>query len=172
MKYLLLVIVTLLTSNSGYSEDIKGENATSLQFFEIGPLPAHWKIGYSAENKEQTVHEYITNGESVHKWTQLITEQCLKNIPAELLPKYVAMVKDQPEKTSKGFVWKILKKSENSITYEWTHQGSGKFPPTYEITKLVVSKGNLFRIAYDKYTKTPDKDTHHWKALILKSKFK
>ena len=128
MKYLLLLLVALFTLESGYSEDLKKETAPSFEILRDWPITGHWKVGYSAENKEQAVHEYVTHGESVKKWTQLITEQYQKDIPAKLLPKYVDIIKGQLEKTSKGFVWKVLEKSENSITYEWSNQGSDKFP--------------------------------------------
>jgi hypothetical protein len=172
MKYSILIFITFFTVNTAFSQLINKAENNELKFFQVGNLPVNWKLEYSAENQQQIVCEYTSNGESIQKWSQLITEQFHKKVRKEILLKYVSSIKEQLEKSSKGLTWKIISKSEGSIIYEWSHQGSGTFPPTYEITKLITHNGGLYRLAYDKYTKAPDVDTKYWKDIILKSKLK
>ena len=123
-------------------------------------------------NLQKQRDSIVSNGESIKKWSQLITEQYHPNIRAELRLKYVEIIKNNLEKNSKNLKWKVLNKTEYSITYEWSHQGSNHFPPTYEVAKLISHKNALFRIAYDKYTDSEDQETKKWKEIILNSQLK
>jgi hypothetical protein len=57
--------------------------------------------------------------------------------------------------------------------YEWSHKGNGIYPPTYEVAKIIVANGELYRLSYDKYTeKLDDDDVVKLKEYIKNLKIK
>lgn len=50
-----------------------------------------WKLGFKDENTRSKIMEFVTNDESVDRWTELVTVQLFKNVfPHEVTPIFFA----------------------------------------------------------------------------------
>ncbi len=169
----ILIISIFISSLVGCAPYLNHDNnVVSLKYFQTTLSKEKWKWGYGGKNQQQEINEYVPLNESVEKWTELVTEQYIFQFDKKLLSKYVAIIKEQLRANSKDFQWRIIEENDDSIVYEWSHQGSGIYPPTYEVAKLFAVNGGLYRIAYDKYTKEMDDDAKKWRTSIKNAKIK
>ena len=170
MKNLALLLIIMSIVGCSSKQPV---SQLKLKYFHITAPQNDWESGYSAEDDLQAAEEYVIKGENVYNWSKLVTEQHAKVFQKELLFKYVQITEAKLRENSKGFYWNVLEKKENSVVYEWAHNGSGTFPPTYEICKLVAENNALYRLSFDKYTTNRnDLEVLKWKSYILNSTLK
>lgn len=93
--------------------------AALLSAASTGATPAEWLskpevtgfiIGYEAMNAEQSIVERVPNGETVHNWTTMITDQRLGGLARRVSPRQFAelMASGMAENCPGGKVTKIV----------------------------------------------------------------
>jgi hypothetical protein len=173
MKLKISIISIVFSVIAGCASYSSSENDfVHLKYFNTSLPKAKWEWGYGGENKQQGMNEYVHLGETVQNWKELVTEQYVFMFDENLLSKYVSIIESQLRNGSKDFKWTVIEKNDSSIVYEWSHKGSGVYPPTYEVAKLIVANGGLYRLAYDKYTEEIDGDILEWEKIIKNAKIK
>lgn len=81
-----------------------------------------WKLGYNAENDNLAMAEYVTNGENVNNWNQLVTFQKFKHdfdkgiTPTDIINKEIAQLN-----TMKNYkaIFNTTKLNDNEAIFEF-----------------------------------------------------
>lgn len=116
-KYIFLAGISLFIFGYISQSDIQNsqDNSLKLKYFQSSLSKPTWKLGYGGEDNQQGINEYVPEGETVEKWTKLITEQHVFKFDVKLLSKYASIIEEQLRNSSKDFKWTVIEKTENSI---------------------------------------------------------
>lgn len=134
-----------------------------------------WKIGYEAAAGGAAIVEFVSNGETVEDWSQLLTVQYFSNQALGNTPispqDFAEEIRLISEQKFENIEWNVIKKSPNDIVYEWIlPKGFEENPPQDEIVKILKTSSGLFRIAYTKKVAslTPEERTR-WTEFITQA---
>jgi hypothetical protein len=143
-----------------------------LRFYNATFPNSNWKLGFTDRYEAHSLYEYVLLSETVENWSQLVTEQSIP-LDENRLDEFISITEESFRKQCTEFEWEVLSKTKNSVVYTWTHNGCDGYPPTVEITKVVVLRGMLYRLAYDKYTTNKtDPDVLLWKNIVSNANLK
>jgi len=128
-----------------------------------------WKIGRQSGDASQRVAQFVTRGEKIDNWTELVTMQTLKKEAAgsEPLETFFKKVSERMTRDCPGSDWNVVARGEGSILYEWKAQNCKGVPEQHEIGRFLDGKYNRFRISYVKKVKTlPPEERDKWMKVI------
>lgn len=111
-----------------------------------------WFLGYSAENGQRFIREYVSSGETVQNWTELVTHQGT-SLPAsrEKLSQIANLTRQVLNNNCKSFRWTTNKSSPNEILYSWSHRGCAGYPAQEERSVIRYTIDGFCRWAYTTY---------------------
>ena len=126
--------------------------------FHLGD--AEQKPDYLEELKDYSIYEWVTKGESIDNWIELVTIENFTLTP--YLPKapedMMNVTKAKIKKRCPNVKWNIIKNQNKSILYEWRIQGCPSEPDQNEIGRFVDGNWNRWRIAFAAKGKELSKD--------------
>ncbi len=124
-----------------------------------------WKLGHQAANAEETIREYVLQGETVEAWSELVTSHSLARV---VEPKAVVeTMKALQSKDCPSFRSAILEESAASVLYEWQHKGCRGFPSQHEIRRIArSSRGTLFLAYVAKTEQLSAEQRRSWISIL------
>lgn len=142
MKRRLAAAAALLTLNA-----IAGVSSAA---DSISVLGRRWEVGYTAQNAQQQLTEYVLPGEKVEAWSALVTRQILLDPEGRIeLKRLVGLIHDAIDPGGcKNFQWKVVKESKSKTIYTWSHEGCPNNGPEAERTVIVRASRGWCRWAY------------------------
>jgi hypothetical protein len=141
-----------------------------------------WILGNSSAVKEQSIREYILEGEVIDNWSELVSSH------------YVAVSSSSPafqEIVSQGGSIKyfynryanyitehcesphinVVEEQENGIIFEWRHQGCSGYPPQHEIRRMQEAEGGVLSLNFVKKTERLENvQRQQWIELLRNAK--
>lgn len=138
----------------------------------------NWSLASKQSLKNQSVTEYVPNGESVNNWQRIITVnynsyQALN--PALPLSQIVNVTIKSLKDICPNLKSQILTQTSDSITYQWqiTGCGTGIRADQLEVARLVRGKTGFFTIHYAiKSTDVPEPTRQEMLNVVTKSEVK
>jgi hypothetical protein len=126
-----------------------------------------WKIGYQASNVQQSIIEYVLEGEVVENWSELATVQTMFNLPKASPNEFMEDLKVAMKARCPDVVWNVLNKSDNDILYEWIITTCSATYSQHEIARIITGEHNLYIIHYvTKTTPTSPEVRQKWIDLL------
>lgn len=145
--------------------------SSEMDYLSVPPLGAGWKLAREREQGGvQRFREFVREGETVDKWSELITwHSARKRDPAPLpLDTMVASGIEFIQEICPGLVWSVIRRQEGSVLYEWrvsnceptegAHQklakGQGGFraDPTIALESLIADQHAIALYMEGKWT--------------------
>lgn len=127
-----------------------------------------WKLDYSAEAPHHVLHEYVTGGENVDNWTELLTLEYMPATPItpkEFVERYIEMLKSKVPSTV-AVNYKILRADEGAALFEWWIKKPAALAQ-HEYYKLVKYPKYTRILRYTtKHLATVDKNKVFWIGYI------
>jgi len=140
----------------------RGSHPESLYF----PIPDGWTPAHSAENANQRIVELVRDGETIDRWSQLMTIQSLrKDAIGQPIESFLAGLRQEMSKRCAGLAWNVIAAKEASVLYEWSIRDCAPDPDQHEIARVMYGKNSVFRLAFT--IKTPALPAEKRDALIL-----
>lgn len=105
-----------------------------------------WQLGYQAATDSQAIREYVLPGQTVHNWTELVTSQYFAR---DVSPK--ALFEQFTLQVSRGcpsLRTSIIEESNDTIIFEWQHDGCQGRPPQHEIRRSSSSHTGVLGLAF------------------------
>ena len=125
---------------------------------EVVVLNKTWQIGYTAENAQQQLSEYVIAGESVENWSELVTRQIFIDPTSRIsLNKLINLIRNGFGRDCNDFNWTVVKSTEYEVLYTWSHNGCSNFAAQAERALITRVPKGLCRWAYA--TKKPPLNT-------------
>ncbi len=104
-----------------------------------------WESPIKQINQEQSVIEYTPKGESIDKWSAILTSYIVySNIEIERLFNFVLV---ELKKECPSFKYSTIEKSSNHILMDWSHKGCRGNKPQHELRKFVNTNGFVYSLS-------------------------
>lgn len=108
-----------------------------------------WEVGYSASNTEQSIEEYVIQGETIDNWSELYTVHRLFNVIHKISPnEFIKRHKAELDSKCVLEKWEIIQSSEDYVLYEWSHKLCGDWSSDHEISLVKRDNNNLLIYSY------------------------
>lgn len=153
-------------ASAGNPQIVKYGDTVKLYFDE-----REWKLG-ADNDKANIFYEYVTDGQTVNNWKELVTLQMYKGmqnkVSAEQFAQgYLSMLYNACGDKLKV---SIIRKDSSDYLFEWKVNGHPKVDDQYEIDRIIVGKESIVFIHYVIKTSmvTPD-NRMKWIQIINKS---
>jgi hypothetical protein len=132
--------------------------STMLETVYIPVQTAGWKFAGGSNRSHATVAEFVPTGESIDRWSKLLTIQFLEQ---ETRPPIAIMETLKASMLSRcpGASWNVVKQDALSVLYEWKLASCPGNPDQHEIARLLQGKEGIHRIAYVEKTEAMDTAT-------------
>jgi hypothetical protein len=141
MKTRLLLMLALLVFNAAAGVASAADAITVLD--------KSWEVGYSAQNEQQQLTEYVLPGEKVEAWSALVSRQVLFDPDAGIeLGRLVGLIRDAFDPGCKKLRWKVVEQSRTKAIYTWSHEGCAGSGREAERTVIVRASRGWCRWAY------------------------
>lgn len=143
---------------------LAGCAATGMDYLVMPPLGAGWKLAREQEERDvRRLREFVREGETLDKWTELISWQSYRKdrtFPPETL---LNMQKENIQAMCPGVLWNMIERKERAILYEW--RISSCKPSRAELQKfLEQAEAKRMKFTGDEITLTTDQ---HVIALVI-----
>ena len=110
-----------------------------------------WQVALSKEVEGQySIVEFVPKGETIDRWTRLYMEQNQRRTltspsdPEAMMAETKALM----EKRCPGVVWKVIRKSDREILYEYYFEKCSGQSGQHEIARILYGQWNIWRLAY------------------------
>lgn len=131
------------------------------------PIPSGWVIGYHAETETQTLIEFTRPGESVNKWSELLTLQQFGGFPPPPSYQLYDSLKAVREARCPGVtVWGPVEIDAYSVLYEWRSTDCDGFGPESEIARFILGQHNVYRVAFTTRAELTDETRATWTVWL------
>jgi len=123
--------------------------STMLEYVDVPGKLTGWKIRFQKIERfsNDSIREFIPENESINNWSKMITVQ-FKSGRKDSPKLFMETLKISMEKQCKNTIWKIIKKNNNSILYEWRISNCEHHSDQHEIARLLRGNDGLHRTAY------------------------
>jgi hypothetical protein len=112
-----------------------------------------WTVGHRQSNETQTLTEYVLPGQNVDNWRELVTSQVFSQ-PIPVAP-FMQVLRAKLSDNCPSLVWNVIRQDEKTVIYEWRDSGCGGSEPQYEVGRVTLEGGRLYRLAYASKSKSP-----------------
>jgi hypothetical protein len=168
MKSLLHYLLFLITATTLLADGkaLKPDN------WHFNLDPTEWKIGHRQGTPQQAIVEHIKNEEKIESWSMLVTEFVIFGQFTDAHFKQgLENTRSMLASSSKDFQWNIIRQSEGDVTFEWSHKGSGTYPPQHEIKRMKMGNFGIYFLSYAEKTTDVDASTREkWIEIIENAK--
>src|SRR5262245_24799678 len=127
-----------------------------------------WELGYQTEVGSQAISEYVLHGETVDRWTELVTLQTFSG-PEGAVPSS-SVVDEFKQKVLKGCpdaLWRVVNEGQDDVVYEWRTTDCRGWDNQHEIARIFKGGSGLHRLAYATRTlPLADEKRAQWVSLI------
>lgn len=107
-----------------------------------------WEKGFEEGDKQQFILEYVLKGETVNKWSELVTVQRFLGLNASVNDYYKIFIEELKKSVFPADVHtKILERSSNSMLFEWWIDKESPHAQ-HEWFKLFQTPYSLFILRY------------------------
>jgi len=90
----------------------------------VSVLGKTWQVGYQAQDEQQQLIEYVLPGETVEKWSALVSRQFLFDPDSKIqIKRLLKLMRAGFPEDCINFKWTIIKQSKTEVVYTWTHDG-------------------------------------------------
>ena len=171
-KKLWILIVVMIFCNSGFSiasafsnnsQEITYGDTIKLYFDE-----REWNLG--ADNTKSNIfYEYVTGGQTVDNWGELVTLQMFKGVQnkvtaEEFAKRYIGMLYNS---CGDKIVVSLIRNDPSDYMIEWKVNNHPNIDNQYEIDRFIVGKESLIAIHYVIKTSTINPDNRaKWIEII------
>ncbi|WP_312201054.1 hypothetical protein [Anaerospora hongkongensis] len=153
-------------ASAGNPQIVKYGDTVKLYFDE-----REWKLG-ADNDKTNIFYEYVTDGQTVNNWKELVTLQMYKGMQNKVSAEQFAQGYLSMLYNACGDKLKIsiIRKDSSDYLFEWKVNGHPKVDDQYEIDRIIVGKESIVFIHYVIKTSmvTPD-NRMKWIQIINKS---
>jgi len=134
-----------------------------------------WRIGHRQVDCIQVNTEYVLPDESVQDWDELLTVQRLIGLGERGIP-----LADIVDRMRIGFEieapvgeWRILRRGEREIVYEFTVPSDDRHAPQHEVGRMVLGDHDIHRVAYVRKGETmTDRERDKWIEVLDRSELR
>jgi hypothetical protein len=130
MKHALwgIVLLALISSSANAKKPTEIPERWSFRFDD-----REWHLGYQAGNRQEAIREYVLVGQTVENWKELVTSHYFAHdVP---LSSYFEQVKAGLARGCESLSISVLEESENTMLYEWRHDGCQGYPPQHQLER-------------------------------------
>lgn len=108
-----------------------------------------WVLNKEAEDKEQGIRVYNLKGETMDKWTEMVTVQAFFGLQLQATPEdYMnGMIKSLKE-TCRDSTSDLIRKGNNDVVYEWQMGPCSGQEPQGEIVRVISGDQAMYVIHY------------------------
>lgn len=105
------------------------------------PIPNDWILGYQAQNENEIIREFVPKGQTVEKWTDMITIQIFTQLAKASPAEFIKRVAQESQKVCSDFNGKMY--SGSDANHAMSLQSCTKYSKTGlgEITLLLAIRG-------------------------------
>ena len=108
-----------------------------------------WKVGYTAQDGQQQLTEYVLPGETVENWSALVTRQFIIDPNGEFqLKRLLKLMRSQFPPDCINFTWSNVKESKTEVLYTWSHDSCDNARAEAERALFKRVPGGLCRWSY------------------------
>ena len=128
--------------------------STALEHVRVPGKLSGWKIGHQEHERftNNNIREFIPANENIESWSKMITVQYSSGYKDD--PElFMTALKSRMKQRCKNTMWKVLKKDNNSILYEWRINDCKPHSDQHEIVRLFRGNDGLHRVAYTEKVK-------------------
>ncbi len=163
-SFAVLVVVTALVAaligSSSAKEPVEAPERWSFRFYG-----RDWQLGHQAANRQEAVREYVLVGQTVEDWKELVTSHSYAHgVP---LRPYFEQVKAGLSQGCPSLRISVLEESEDTIIYEWQHDGCQGYPAQHQLDRASRSGKRMLVLSFVEKTPqlSPEKRTA-WLAIL------
>lgn len=131
-----------------------------------------WEVGNSGSGQSHMIIEWVLPGETVNKWSELITLQTFLGVQTRMEPEKIMLdAKESTLKKCPNAKWQVITKKSDEILYEWRTTNCTNFDNQHEIAKILKGFGAMHIVHYVKKGPEMDENDHKkWMDIIEKVK--
>ena len=108
-----------------------------------------WQVGYTAHDEKQHLTEFVLPGETVEKWSALVTRQFVHDPDSQInLKRLLKLMRDGFPPDCINFTWTVVKQSKTEVVYTWQHDSCDQAPAEGERAIFKRVPGGLCRWSY------------------------
>jgi hypothetical protein len=108
-----------------------------------------WELGYHTVTDQQEIREFVLKGESVKKWTELVTVQAFPGLQLNVDPEdYMNGMAASLKKACPGAKVKLIRKGASDIVFEWEINSCSGQDNQYEIDRIIAGDRAMYVLHY------------------------
>lgn len=141
-----------------------------------------WVLGSSSAVKEQSIREYILEGDVIDNWSELVSShyiavsssspafQEIANQGGSIKYFYNRYANYITEHCESPYI-NVIEEQENGIIFEWRHQGCSGYPAQHEIKRIQEVEDGILSLSFVKKTgRLEDVKRQQWVELLRNAK--
>jgi hypothetical protein len=105
-----------------------------------------WKLGHQAATRHGAIREYVLPGQTVQKWTELVTSVYF--VSAMAPRPFFEEVRKKLSTGCPSLQVTILEESPDTILFEWQHGGCQGFPAQHEIRRITTELTGTYTLSF------------------------
>ena len=111
------------------------------------------------------LREYVLVGQTVENWKELVTSHYFAH--GVSLHIYFEQVKAGLSRGCPSLSISVLEESEDTILYEWQHDGCQGYPPQHEIDRATRSGKRTLKLSFvEKTTQLSPEKRNAWLTIL------
>ena len=115
----------------------------------VSVLGKTWKVGYTAQDGQQQLTEYVLPGETVENWSALVTRQFIIDPDSRFqLKRLLKLMRSQFPPDCINLTWTIAKETKTEVVYTWQHDSCDNARAEGERALFKRVPGGLCRWSY------------------------
>jgi hypothetical protein len=112
-------------------------------------LAKTWQVGYSVQDDQQQLNEYVLPGETVENWSALVSRQFVFDPESKFqIKRLLWLIRSGFGTDCINFTWTIVKQSKTDALYTWSHDGCENSRAEAERALMRRVPGGLCRWSY------------------------
>jgi len=132
-----LIIVALMTAGHALAAE------------PVSVLSKTWQVGYTAQDDQQQLTEYVQPGETVENWTQLVSRQVVFDPEAKFeIKRLLKLMRAGFGGDCINFEWQVIEQTKTRAVYTWTHDGCANARAEAERAVMIRTPRGLCRWGY------------------------
>ncbi|MCC6758925.1 MAG: hypothetical protein IT395_04790 [Candidatus Omnitrophica bacterium] len=138
----------------------------------------NWIVGSHDANEQQSITEYVPEGETVDNWTELVTISEFFGLQDQITPtQLMTSMMQMAEENCSGVKKNILQtEGTESILFEWETKGCkaeipGGSAPEFDISRIIVGKDRIFIMQHASKKALTAEKRDQWIMIISSSVF-
>lgn len=135
---------------------------------EIQTNAQRWEIGSRRDDDGKGIIEYVTGGEKIDSWSELVTVNYFKGLQGnDVVTRLLDFTKKGLESQCAEVIWETLSEDSDSTLYRWTAKACVGVADQSEIAYAVMGKRAFYVLHYaNKKVPMPADKFQTWKENL------